>query len=162
MEKQCFLSSSTQNHAESLWNYLKKSVLDPKCVKFDQKSEFGHVQTCPDLSGPVQEDKSLSQNHVYTFFFLQSLRLLYFGVSKPWFLSSYTQNHAEPLWNYLKKSVLDPKRAKLIQNADVGHVRIYSWLHKLRNTQGKINGTYLEGIYAEYTRNIYRISIFMI
>ena len=39
-----------------------------------------------------------------------------------------------------------------IQNADFGHVRTYSWLHKKRNTQGKIYGTYLGnicGIYKE-------------
>ena len=27
------------------------------------------------------------------------------------------------------------------QNSDFGHVRTYSSLHKLRNTQGKIHGT---------------------
>ena len=40
-----------------------------------------------------------------------------------------------------------------------GHVRTYSWLHKLRNTQGKIYGTYLGkiyGIYKEYIRNIHK------
>ena len=40
-----------------------------------------------------------------------------------------------------------------------GHVRTYSWLHELRNTQGKIYGTYLEniwGIYEEYIRNIHK------
>ena len=40
-----------------------------------------------------------------------------------------------------------------------GHVRTYSWLHKLRNTQGKIYGTYLGniyGIYKEYKRNIHK------
>ena len=40
MEKQCFLDSSKQNHAEPSWNYLKKPVLDPKCAKLDQKSGF--------------------------------------------------------------------------------------------------------------------------
>ena len=40
-----------------------------------------------------------------------------------------------------------------------GHVRTYSWLDKLRNTQGKIYGTYLGkiyGIYREYIRNIHK------
>ena len=37
METIFFLDSSTRNHAEPLWNYLKKSVLDPK---FNQKSGF--------------------------------------------------------------------------------------------------------------------------
>ena len=62
-------------------------------------------------------------------------------------MSSSTQNHAESFRNYLKKSVLDPKRAKLNYNSDFSHVRTYSWLHQLRNTQGKICGTYLGNIY---------------
>ena len=37
--------ASTQNHAESYRNYLKKLFWDPKCVKLDQKSDFGHVRT---------------------------------------------------------------------------------------------------------------------
>ena len=40
-----------------------------------------------------------------------------------------------------------------------GHVRTYSWLHKLRNSQGEIYGTYLGnicGIYKEYIRNIHK------
>ena len=66
------------------------------------------------------------------------------------FWDSSAQNHAEPSWNYLKKSVLDPKRAKLNQNSDFAHVRTYSRLHTLRNTQGKIYGTYLGNIYGIY------------
>ena len=45
------------------------------------------------------------------------------------------------------------------QNSDFGHVRTYSSLHKLRNTQGKIHGTYLGniyGIYKECIRNIHK------
>ena len=40
-----------------------------------------------------------------------------------------------------------------------GHVQTYSWLHRLRNTQGEIYGTYLRniyGIYKEYTRNVHK------
>ena len=58
-----------------------------------------------------------------------------FWMEKQCFLDSSRQSHAEPLWNYLKKFVLDPKRAKLEQNSDFGHVRTYSSLHKLRNIQ---------------------------
>ena len=47
LEKQCFLDSSTQNHAEPLWNYLKNSVSDLKLVKFNQLSEYWHVQHVP-------------------------------------------------------------------------------------------------------------------
>ena len=66
---------------------------------------------------------------------------------------------SESFRNFVKNSVWDPKRAKLNQNSDFGHVRTYSWLHKLRNTQGKIYGTYLGnicGIYKEYIRNIHK------
>ena len=54
------------------------------------------------------------------------------------FLDFSRQNHAESSGSYLKNLVLEPKRAKLDQKSDFGHVRNYSWLHKLRNTQGKI------------------------
>ena len=48
-----------------------------------------------------------------------------------------------------------------VQNSDFGHVRTYSSLHSLRNTQRKIHGTYLRniyiyGIYKECIRNIHR------
>ena len=45
------------------------------------------------------------------------------------------------------------------QTSDFGHVRTYSSLHKLRNKQGKIHGTYLGniyGIYKEYIRDIHK------
>ena len=74
-------------------------------------------------------------------------------------------NHAESSGNFLKKSVWDPKLAKLEQNPDFGHVRTYSWLHKLRNTQGKTYETYLGkiyGIYKEYIRNIHKYLWFKI
>ena len=57
---------------------------------------------------------------------------------------------AEPcriIWKYLNNLVLDPKRAKLNQNSSFGHVRTYSWLHKLRNTQGNRYGSNLRNIY---------------
>ena len=82
-----------------------------------------------------------------------------FYAKKQCFLSSSMQNHAERSRNYFKKSVWDPKRAKWDQNSDFGHVRTYSWLHRLRNTQGKTYGTYLGniyGIYQEHIRNIHK------
>ena len=42
MEKPCFLDSSTQNHAEASRNFVKHSVLDPKCARLDQRSPFGY------------------------------------------------------------------------------------------------------------------------
>ena len=39
------MSFSTQSHAESFRNFIKKSVLDPKHAKLNQNSDFGHVRT---------------------------------------------------------------------------------------------------------------------
>ena len=36
VSKQCFLSFSTQSHAESYGNYSKKSVWDPKHIKLSE------------------------------------------------------------------------------------------------------------------------------
>ena len=75
------------------------------------------------------------------------------------FLSFSSKNHAESFISFVKIQLLDQKLAKLDQNSDFGHVRTYSWLHKLRNTQGKIYGTYLGniyGIYKECIGNIHR------
>ena len=44
ISKPCFFSFSRQNHAESFRNFVKNLVLDPKCLKFDKKSEIGHVR----------------------------------------------------------------------------------------------------------------------
>ena len=81
-----------------------------------------------------------------------------FLISKPcFFLSSSTQNHAESFGNFVKIIFLDPEHEKNYQKSWFGHVRTYCWLNKLRNTQGKIYGTYLgniHGIYKEYIRNI--------
>ena len=63
------------------------------------------------------------------------------------------------IMSFRKIPFLDPKRAKLNQNSDFGHVRTYSWLHKFRSTKWKIYGTYLGnmyGIYKEYIRNIHK------
>ena len=38
-----FLGLLDANHAEPWWNYQKKSALDPKRAKFDQKSGFWHL-----------------------------------------------------------------------------------------------------------------------
>ena len=63
------------------------------------------------------------------------------------------------IMKFIQKLNLDPKRAKLNQDSDFGQVRTYSWLHKVRNTQRKIHGTYLGnifGIYKECIRNIHK------
>ena len=45
-----FFSFSKQNHAESSRNCINKKNLKPKHAKLHQKSWFGHVRTCQDLS----------------------------------------------------------------------------------------------------------------
>ena len=67
VSKPCFLNFSTQSHAESFGNYLKKQVLDPKRPKLNQNSDFG--DSCPDLPRPVQEGRSLSAKRIFLFFF---------------------------------------------------------------------------------------------
>ena len=52
--KCAFLGFSKQSHAESHGNYVKMSFLESKRVKFDAKSEFGHVQWLFRSPGPVQ------------------------------------------------------------------------------------------------------------
>ena len=42
----CFSGSFTHNYGKSRGNYIKNAFLYPKCEKFCEKSEFGHVQTC--------------------------------------------------------------------------------------------------------------------
>ena len=68
-------------------------------------------------------------------------QILRFLIKITWFLSFSSKNDAESLCHFVKIPFLDQKRAKLDQNFDFGHVRTYSWLHNLRNTQGKIYGT---------------------
>ena len=63
IDKICFWEASTQNHAEPSGNYLKKSVLDPKRAKLDQKSEHGHVHHVPKAPSEgeiLQKTKDLS------------------------------------------------------------------------------------------------------
>ena len=81
-------------------------------------------------------------------------QILKFLIKIMWFLSFSNKNDAESLCHFVKIPFLDPKRAKLDQNSDFRHVRTYSWLHKLRNTQGKMYGTYLRNIYI-YIYGIY-------
>ena len=50
-----FLSFSGKNDAESLCHFVKIPFLDPKRAKLDQKSEIGHVRTCP--GGPIMAHK---------------------------------------------------------------------------------------------------------
>ena len=74
-------------------------------------------------------------------------------------ISSFsTQNNAEPSRNYIKKQVLDPKRAKFDQNSDFGHVRTYTWLHKWRwgNPHGGSGGTLEGGAQSQPFKRLYK------
>ena len=85
----CFLSFSRQNDAESLWNFVKNLILNPKRVKLDQKSEIGHARTCP--GGQVLTSKQRKYFYFlrfYTFpFFMTST---YFKTAEIFFLRFYT------------------------------------------------------------------------
>ena len=62
VSKQCFLSFSTQNHAESSRNFVKNSFLNPKPTKFDQNSDFGLCRACQGQSrrtSPCQQNRFL-------------------------------------------------------------------------------------------------------
>ena len=54
MERNVFLDSSPQNHAESSVNVIKKSVVEPNRAKWDQKSEHGHVHHVPKAPSEVE------------------------------------------------------------------------------------------------------------
>ena len=69
-------------------------------------------------------------------------------------LDSSTQNHAEPWWNYLKKSVLDAKRAKL--DPKYGFCRLVSVSWVWGNPQGGSGGT-LEGqAQSQHFKKLYK------
>ena len=72
-----------------------------------------------------------------------------FSIDMRCFWTSPRKNHAESFGNYGKGSLWDLKWGKSDQN-----VRTYCWLNKLRNTHGKIYGTYLGKIYRMYKENI--------
>ena len=145
VSKSCFVDSSTQNHAEPLWNYLKKSVLDPKCAKLDQDSHFGHVRTC---QGQSRRTSPCRQSGLSLFL---SSRNYTFST----FINRFNNFHKiissiEQIYDLFTKSYLVLSKFMISR---------YCWLNKLRNTQGKIYGTYLGniyGIYKEYIRNIHK------
>ena len=75
------------------------------------------------------------------------------------FFELLQQKPCRIIYKFRQNTISGPDTWKLDQNSDFGHVRTYSWLHKLRNTQGKIHGTYLGNIYGIYKECITNISI---
>ena len=78
VSKLCFLSLSTQNHAESFGNYFKNSVLDPIKAKWKQKSERrahigpygpGPGPSCEAGPGPGPSGEAKPCGKAYTFSF---------------------------------------------------------------------------------------------
>ena len=53
VDKTCFLGFSSQSHAESSRNFVKKPVLNPKHAKFNPNSSFGHVRAVGRRSAAV-------------------------------------------------------------------------------------------------------------
>ena len=105
-----------QNHAESSRNYLKNSVLDPKCAKLDQRF-YGNLREI--LRQPYGKFTK-----VFLPFSNAFLRKITFSTSRQRFLIVLTcswvfwsKNDIERMWNYLKKRVLDPKHAKFDQQS---------------------------------------------
>ena len=85
VSKQCFLSFSTQNHAERSRNYLENSVLDPNRAKLHQNSDFGHVRTCQGQSRRT----SPCQQSMFLFFFSPEITPFHFPLTN---LSSFIKS----------------------------------------------------------------------
>ena len=132
VSKPCFLVFSMQNQAESHGNYIKKCVLDPKRAKLNENIFLNVFLRNNDVFG------------LQTVFFYSFNVLLSFLAEK-W----YRTNIKLP-----QKISFGSETCEIDHNFDFGHVRTYSWLHKLRNTQGKLYETHLGniyGIYKDYT-----------
>ena len=126
MKTTCFLDSSTQNHAESFGIFLKNSVLDPKCVKLNQKSDiWAHMGPARALEENVGPARALERREKFrksaplflnaflwtnVFFGLRMhfYEQMSFLVSKPCCLSFSTQNHWESSRNRTKSRKYGP------------------------------------------------------
>ena len=77
------------------------------------------------------------------------------------FFDSSTQNYAEPEWNYLKNSDMDPNCVKFVEKVDFGHVQSYSWLHKWGwgNPQAGSGGTLEGGGQSQPFKRLYKNSL---
>ena len=59
-----FLGSSTQKHAESLENVIKKTYLSQKGAKFDERSEMGHVHEHQKLQVKVKPSRKTQLSQI--------------------------------------------------------------------------------------------------
>ena len=127
-----------QKWCRIIMSFRQITISGPETCQIEPKL---WLQSCPDLLLPVQEDKSWSAKQA-SFFFLQKLHL------SNLYLQIY--HFYKIIWSFKKIRCF----VKQI------HDFYYCWLHKLRNTQGKIYGTYWENIYIyiyiymDYIRNI--------
>ena len=108
-----FLSFSSKNDAESLCHFVKIQFLDPKRAKLDQNSDFSHVRTyfCHP-GGQVLVSKAGFCFYFFRFMIFYQSHMFY--------------------WANLRS--LNKFMCFTKQNYEF----YYCWLHKLRNTQGKI------------------------
>ena len=119
VSKPCFLSFSTQNHAESSGNYIKKYVLDPKRAKLDQ-------QFCGHFTESLRKSHGKFTDFLCNYFkymftkisFLASRHCFLIVLTCSWVF--WPKNDIERIWNFLKKPVLDPKREKFDQKSPFG------------------------------------------
>ena len=116
-----FLSFSGKNDAESLWNFVKNLILNPKHAKLDQKSWFGHVRTCqvvictcPDLPRPVQEDKYLLQTSGNTFIFSDFTPFHFLLANLSFFIKSNVFISKFIIFYKIRNSVSGPPKIFLI------------------------------------------------
>ena len=73
-----FLRFSGKNDAESLWNFVKNLILNPKRAKIDQKLEIGHARTCP--GGQVFTSNHRKYFYFFRFYVKPSEILLFFQI----------------------------------------------------------------------------------
>ena len=81
--------------------------------------------------------------YIFLFFFLFFCifgifgQILRFLVKITCFLSFSSKNHAESFINFVKNQILNPKRAKLDQKSEIGHVRTCQDLSRRTSTYCK-------------------------
>ena len=143
----CFLSFSSKNDAEALWNFVKNLILNPKHSKFHgelnhsssaQHEPLAATPSCP----PACEETrwgfhcglcthTAKHSKPYSYLFLKLClsifwmfgQILMFLIKITWFLSFSYKNDAESLCYFVKILFLDLKRAKFDQKSEIGHVR---------------------------------------
>ena len=167
-----------QKHNETT---SKKLGLDPKRAKINQKSSFwrlvsvswgwGNPQgTSEQYTQTVIKDKMTHEWFlVFSECWICPVHLgfesisVYYIVAQDGAMATQTNQFIVFSTRYGWSDYLSHTLAQTIIRIKVrfyfGHARTYSWLHRLRNTKGKMWGTYLGNIYGMYKDYIWGISI---